>query len=212
MSVLDGMAEWDDFDVYVDGTLVYQYQAQGGDPEDWIPHTIDLTPFEMQCCGPHTIKIDCVNGPWEYFNPYGQLAVDTIALYCEPEGAGMDPILCDSVDIGNPTSEMGHNLVGWGPIEPATSGGGYGGINDCRPTWFYEDPQNDASWAEVTLTCEDCYEPPVDGDCDCELPPMDLPFYMEPDSEMTICICYHLDMQIQPGVYTLYHRLIPSVV
>lgn len=26
-------------------------------------------------------------------------------------------------------------MAGWGPIEPATSGGNYGGIDDCRTTW-----------------------------------------------------------------------------
>jgi hypothetical protein len=32
----------------------------------------------------------------------------------------------DYVDIGNTTSEAGHNLQGWGPIEPDTSGGNWG--------------------------------------------------------------------------------------
>ena len=41
----------------------------------------------------------------------------------------------DQVDIGLPSSEAGHNLVSWGPIEPATSGGNYGGITDCRAIW-----------------------------------------------------------------------------
>jgi hypothetical protein len=47
------------------------------------------------------------------------------------------------VDIGKLTSEAGHNLVGWGPIEPATSGGNYGGIDDCRAIYAPED--NDVS-------------------------------------------------------------------
>ncbi|MFC1799952.1 hypothetical protein ACFL2Z_03470 [Candidatus Eisenbacteria bacterium] len=38
----------------------------------------------------------------------------------------------DYVDIGDPTSETGHNLQGWGLIEPAASGGNYGGIDHCR--------------------------------------------------------------------------------
>ncbi len=41
----------------------------------------------------------------------------------------------DFVDIGLPSSETGHNLQGWGPIEPATSGGAYGGIDHCRAIW-----------------------------------------------------------------------------
>ena len=27
------------------------------------------------------------------------------------------------IDIGNPSSESGYTMVGWGPIEPATHGG-----------------------------------------------------------------------------------------
>jgi len=59
----------------------------------------------------------------------------------------------DVVDIGNPTSEAGHNLQGWGPIEPANSGGNYGGVTDCRATWFDNgDPNNpDPAWATVDL-------------------------------------------------------------
>lgn len=34
----------------------------------------------------------------------------------------------DFVNIGDPTSEAGHNLTGWGPIEPATNGGNWGQI------------------------------------------------------------------------------------
>jgi hypothetical protein len=211
MSVLDGMAQWDDFDVYVDGTLVYSYDAVGGNPEDWNPHVIDLTPFQITCCGTHTIKIDCVNGPWEYFNPYGQLGVDTIALYCE------EHVLCDMVDIGDPTSEAGHNLQGWGPIEPATNGGTWGGIDNCRATWFYTAGDQlpttaDASWATVDLTCEECYDPePVEG-CDCESPCMDLPFYMEPGDEVTFCICYHADILTAPGAYDITTKLVPTTV
>lgn len=45
--------------------------------------------------------------------------------------------LIDFVDIGNPTSETGHNLLGWGPIEPATNGGSWGEIapGDTRVVW-----------------------------------------------------------------------------
>jgi hypothetical protein len=41
----------------------------------------------------------------------------------------------DYIDIGDPASEAWHRLRGWGPIEPETSGGGWGGIDDCRVTW-----------------------------------------------------------------------------
>jgi hypothetical protein len=41
----------------------------------------------------------------------------------------------DQVDIGLPTSEAGHNMQSWGPIEPLTHGGSYGGIDHCRTIW-----------------------------------------------------------------------------
>lgn len=47
----------------------------------------------------------------------------------------------DFVNIGDPTSEAGHNLAGWGPIEPASRGGTWGGGSEdgnCRPISFFE--------------------------------------------------------------------------
>ncbi len=50
-----------------------------------------------------------------------------------------DPIELDSVNIGDKDSEAGHCLLGWGPVEPATNGGNWGGIGseggNCRVTW-----------------------------------------------------------------------------
>ncbi len=46
-----------------------------------------------------------------------------------------DPVRLDYIDIGDPGSETGHKLKGWGPIEPATSLGNYGGVDDARVTW-----------------------------------------------------------------------------
>lgn len=45
--------------------------------------------------------------------------------------------LLDSVNVGDPLGEVGHGLVGWGPVEPATSGGTWGGHDDgtIRVTW-----------------------------------------------------------------------------
>lgn len=39
------------------------------------------------------------------------------------------PIALDVVNLGDPTSETGHNLEGWGPIEPDTHGGNWGNIS-----------------------------------------------------------------------------------
>jgi len=57
-------------------------------------------------------------------------------------------VTLDSVDVGDPVSETGHNLVGWGPIEPLTSGGHFGGVADCRPVYAPEDGDD---WATIDL-------------------------------------------------------------
>lgn len=202
ISVLDGMAEYDDFAVYVDGVLVYTYYAEGGE-ETWVLHTIDLTPWQIPCDGTHTVKIDCIaQEPWEYWDTYGQLGVDTIELYC---GCPCDPLYCDGVDIGKPDSETGHNLIGWGPIEPATSGGNWGGIDDCRPTWA-PDEGEPTTWASVDLTCEmpSC-------ECDCENEVYDTPFYLDAGETLYFCLCYKLDMLIMPGVYEIHSCLVPVI-
>lgn len=55
----------------------------------------------------------------------------------------------DYVDIGNPASEAGYNPVSWGPPEPATSGGSWGGIADwpgtCRVIWSPNDQSPDGA-------------------------------------------------------------------
>jgi len=207
VDVLDGQAMWDDFNVYVDGTFVGTYYANGDD-ETWLRHIFDLTDYQIPCCGAHTIKIECFyDDPWEMFNPYGQLAVDYVALYCEGN------VLCDEVDIGNPTSEAGHNLQGWGPIEPANTGGVYGNIDDCRCTWFWTDGDildppattADESWATLELTCEDCYS---EEGCE-ECPVIETPFYLGPGEELNFYLRYNFDIAMEPGTYHIWSKLVP---
>jgi len=47
-----------------------------------------------------------------------------------------------TIDIGDPDSEAGHRLRGWGPIEGADNRGGYGGVDNCRVTWEAGDPDS----------------------------------------------------------------------
>lgn len=65
------------------------------------------------------------------------LAIAVVALMA---GVAM---ASDHVDIGNPAAEAGYNLVSWGPPEPGTSGGTWGGIADwpgtCRVIWSPQD-------------------------------------------------------------------------
>lgn len=62
-----------------------------------------------------------------------------------------------TVDIGNLVSEgqAGIGMAGWGLIEPANSGGGYGGVTDCRVMW---EPVGNPS-ATVTYVYEGCVYP-----------------------------------------------------
>lgn len=75
--------------------------------------------------------------------------------------ADLDPI--DEVDIGDETSEAGHMVDGWGPIEPFTHGGGWGGAaggildtgdTNCRVTWAPSIGDNDPSATLVLSTGE----------------------------------------------------------
>jgi len=172
MNVLDGEAD-DSFDVFIDDMFVYGYidDLPINDSETWHMHSIDLFPFIMPSSGIHTVRINATGEQWSGQPTYGQVAVDTIELYnvnvtvhqgiryliyrqfavdtlplcCDT------PVLCDSVDIGNQVSEAGHNLQEWGPIEPDTHGGHYGGIDDCRVTWQSADSFR---WATVDLSCD----------------------------------------------------------
>ena len=107
------------------------------------------------------------------------------------------------MDIGKPTSETGHNLQSWGPIEPLTHGGGWGGIDDCRVTWSStEDPVT--TWATVDLTCEFC-------ECNCTKEPVEEPFTLEPGEIIEFCLCYKLDVMLAPGAYTIHSKLLPAI-
>lgn len=55
----------------------------------------------------------------------------------------------DWVDIGKVASEAGHVMTSWGPIEPATNGGSWGGIDDCRAIWT---PSDGTVSATITMT------------------------------------------------------------
>ena len=63
------------------------------------------------------------------------------------------------VDIGDPTSETqtGVAISGWGPVEPLTNGGNWGGQppDNCRVVW--ESP--DATSATVTYSYQSCVYP-----------------------------------------------------
>lgn len=201
INALDGIAN-DSFDVYVDGVHVYTYTDMPpvNDPETWQIHAIDLTPFNILCSGTRTVTINATGPQWSGWQTYGQLGIDNISLWCD-SCCGL--VLCDSVDIGKPASEAGHNLQDWGPIEPATSGGNWGGIDDCRATWTSHDNYR---WASVDFICDYC------NCCEavCEKAPMELPFYIGPGETIYFCLCYNLDPLIMPGTYIVHSKLVPA--
>ena len=69
------------------------------------------------------------------------------------------PTLTDQVNIGDPVSEVGHSLLGWGPIEPATHDGGWGGFGpigigtgeNCRAAWSPVEGGTPQPWASFKL-------------------------------------------------------------
>ena len=70
-------------------------------------------------------------------------AVLVLAMVLAPTAYAAKPVpqLLDSVDIGSDTLEAAHGVSfsDWGPIEPTTHGGNWGGFNvtieDCRVVW-----------------------------------------------------------------------------
>jgi hypothetical protein len=76
-------------------------------------------------------------------------------------GASSSYTLLDSVDIGDLGSETGHNLNGWGPLEPVTHPGVWGGAtpgSSRARTVYYSDLDGDKvceygddPWAELVL-------------------------------------------------------------
>jgi hypothetical protein len=82
------------------------------------------------------------------------LVVLTVTFLVSPVAAESQELLC-RVDIGDPASEEGHNLVGWGPIEPDTNpwldyGAPWSELGDgnARVIWTVD---GDYPWATLTL-------------------------------------------------------------
>lgn len=135
---LDGHTA-DSFDVYIDGVLVHSYAGDGLTTEHW--YQLDL---EVCLTGVRTVKFVSTAPKWGSWDTYGQMCFDILEVQECPSGCTM----LDMVDIGDGVSEGTHSMSGWGPVEPATSGGSYGGIDNCRPVYATEDG---TPWATVAL-------------------------------------------------------------
>ncbi len=90
------------------------------------------------------------SGNWASVMAFDQLQFDTSAGTTLPDAH-------DYVDIGNPASEAGHALSGWGPIEPDTHGGNWGGLGGesppgkCRTIWSPVENDPVENWASLEL-------------------------------------------------------------
>ena len=78
-------------------------------------------------------------------------ALVVLLLVATPANA----ILAELVDLGTPAGESGYTLIDWGPVEPTSHPGGWGGIatdfqswdNLCRTVWS----TGNANWASITF-------------------------------------------------------------
>jgi hypothetical protein len=87
LRVLDGGSD-DSFDVDVNGTAVFSYTDQYT-TETWLTHDIDISSWAFT--GTLAVKITATAGKGPYFNPYGQVGVDSAELYAQespPEDEG----------------------------------------------------------------------------------------------------------------------------
>ena len=138
LRVLQGQAN-DSFKVYINDELRYVYAAQQTGTENWLIHHINIVGMK----GRLMVKIEATGPKWSGWDTYGQLAVDWAKLWT---------CCCmDYVNIGNPGSEAGHSLAGWGPIEPTTNGGGWGGIAPGTGRVVWAGDGSDQNYASLQL-------------------------------------------------------------
>jgi hypothetical protein len=78
------------------------------------------------------------------------LLVTGMTLAVAVFGTGAAVADYDYVDIGDLNSEDGHNILGWGPIEPEASGGTFGNVDDCRVIYAPGESETE-SWATLEM-------------------------------------------------------------
>ncbi len=143
------------------GTLT---KSKGDEIDEWI---IDLAVpcFEGQCDQGYydwVKNINCQADPWVFDLPIGdEHKIFGCDLWVEVNSVSRNYI--DKVDIGDETSEAGHNLSWWGPVEPDVHGGGWGEIapGNCRVIYASSDNGDGTTDAYLTL---DFGPEPTDGE------------------------------------------------
>ena len=149
MEHLDGLGD-DAFEVYMypagnptAAQLIFTYTGDGLATEIWKTSGVLVEGTGLQ-----TIKFVSTEPQWSGWPTYGQMCFDKLML------RSYLPVM-DNVIIGDSGSEAGHAMAGWGPVEPATSGGNYGGVDQCRPIYAPEDNDN---WATIEMDFGYCTE------------------------------------------------------
>jgi len=137
---LDGQAD-DSFDLSINGEVKWSYADQTSN-ETWYTDHISLDIIgETELI----IKLEATGEKWSHWDTYGQVAISHCWLRLDdgliPGEVDSEDTIIDEIDIGDPVSEANHDIAGWGPIEPETHGGTWGGIAEdpedqtCRVIW-----------------------------------------------------------------------------
>lgn len=92
--------------------------------------------------------------------------------------------------------------------------------NGCEDIWLTcvvtGSPDMDGISVSFSLPCHeqmimDCPTCPPQTHCDCDCPPMRLPFLLKAGRSLEICVCYDFAPMIAPGVYTISAMLVQGV-
>jgi hypothetical protein len=144
LSVYNCYDGYNNFTIYVDNILVYTWNSTWSGWMDF--ESIDISEAHILCCCDyHTIKIVATSEQGECYNPCGQIGVDCIYL-------GTDKGYTDYVNIGDSSSESGHNLQGWGPA-PTCCDYELETGQTIRTVWSPTEAEPVGNWASLRMMC-----------------------------------------------------------
>jgi hypothetical protein len=82
----------------------------------------------------------------------------------------------------------------------------YDGVNHVITAW------TPTSWLFENLLLSQTFQEELvpGGECTCDSPAMELPFYLEPGESLQFCVQYKADMMLEPNVYNIQTLLVPT--